>query len=299
MQINRSPYAIYCYTQISEDVDVDSITNEHYTTQLGWTAWRYALLVGTAPPQTTINNPNYDVARMRDPNALMNLVDFPPRETGGLIRFLDNIGTEGWPRFLDHIVDIPCERMTDWNPQFTNQQIHENDASIVNRIQHQRASLAIMLGQRPTRLSADASPSQYMMTLCGKLTAKNLPNGKCVLLFWMIDPSIERRIVWHKQTFNSLLQMIPLVVNVIEKIFHQMGINFLPTLVGGISQDQAVLIIQWYDNSLLGRKVLYLVNKLRQEWNSNMSGEPPSIPDKLEPLFSKFKLCLNGYVEAF
>ncbi|KAM3581524.1 hypothetical protein VKS41_006355 [Umbelopsis sp. WA50703] len=286
MQINRSPYAIHWYSNISENVDVDDITAEHYQVQLGWTAWRYALLVGTAPPQTIIDNPAYVVSMLRNPNALMDLVAFPLRESGGFVRFLDNIGTEGWPRLLDHYTDMPCERMTTWGPRLTNEEIHVRDVSIVNRLQQHRVSLAVMLGHRPTRLTADTSANSYMINVCGKITAKYLPNGNCVLLFWMVHPSIEWRIVWDKQTFYSLQQMVPLVVNVIEKILHQMGINFMENQEGGVSEDQAHRIIDWYNNSLLGRKVFHLTDRLRQEWNNNMHHQEQMEPNEIEPLFN-------------
>ncbi|KAG2183190.1 hypothetical protein INT43_006185 [Umbelopsis isabellina] len=286
MQVNRSPYAINWYTYISDDVYVDDMEAEDYQAQLGWTAWRYALLVGTAPPQNIIDDPRYLPFVSQNPNALIDLHEFRPRENGGLVRFLDLIGTEGWPRFLDHYPAMVCERMTTWGPRLSIQDMERADVSLVRRLVHHHVSLAVMLGQRPTRLTADASSNQYMLNVCGKMTAKNLPNGKCVLMLWMIHPSIESLISWNKQTFQALLQMVPLVVNVIEKVLHQMGIKFQEGQEPGLKEDQAEKIIDWYHNSLLGQKISQLVDRLREEWNVSVNNAEQIEPLDDEPLFS-------------
>ncbi|KAJ2964728.1 hypothetical protein NQZ79_g254 [Umbelopsis isabellina] len=286
MQINRSPYAIHWYTQISEDIDVDNITADHYRAQLGWTAWRYALLVGTAPPQNIIDNPRYLPFVSQNPDALMDLREFRPLDNGGLVRFLDLIGTEGWPRFLDHYPAMVCERMSTWGPRVSIQDIERADVSLVRRLETHQVSLAVMLGQRPTRLTADTAANQYMINVCGKLTAKNLPNGRCVLLLWVVHPSIDPRISWNKQTYLALMQMVPLTVNVIEKILHQMGIKFQEGQEAGLSEDQAHKVINWYQNSLLGLKISQLTNRLREEWNLSVNNVEQIEPLDNEPLFN-------------
>jgi hypothetical protein len=86
-QINKSPFANNWYSNIRPDIEMDNISPADYFTMRGWTAWRYALLVGTAPPQPIFYTPHYQQL-LRDqvsPNISFDV--FQVLRRGGLDNF--------------------------------------------------------------------------------------------------------------------------------------------------------------------------------------------------------------------
>lgn len=107
----------------------------------------------------------------------------------------------------------------------TNRQIADADDSPLTALHDHGASLAVMLGHRPTRLSAECDANKYMSTLAGRLTAKQLPNGQVILLLWVFHPSIEKRVNWDTATLNQMFVMVPIIVHTIERMLYSMDVN--------------------------------------------------------------------------
>jgi hypothetical protein len=283
-QINKSPYGNNWYNQISPNVHVVDISTEHYNSYSGWTTWRYAILVGTAPPRGLLQNPAYR-QRLTDANdPFIDFSELPPLRWGGVARFLERLGLPGFPRFINHYPNQACERMSDWSSTMTTQEIAAADERLVQSLQEHHGSLAVILGHRPTRLSARASSGRYMMNLCGQLTGYNLPNGKAILLLWMLDPSPEWRVTWDKRTRNTIFQLLPFAINVIERILHTMGVTSQDV---GISAHQLASIIEWYDSSPIGLKIKGLVETFRQEWVNARDHIEQISPNDHEALIGK------------
>jgi len=140
-QINKSPFANNWYNNIRPDIDVDSISPADYFTMRGWTARRYALLVGTAPPQSTFDSPLYRQLLRDQVSPNVDFTVFPAQRRGGLDNFLTDLGTEIFPIFIDHYKDEVCDRMHDWSPSFSVQDITNADKRLLEALQEQGASI--------------------------------------------------------------------------------------------------------------------------------------------------------------
>jgi hypothetical protein len=73
-----------------------------------------------------------------------------------------------------------------------------------------------MLSHRPTMLAADVWANNYFAH--DKLMVTNLHNGKIVLLLWTSDSSVANRITSNITTIDRILSLIPMIVNVIERL---------------------------------------------------------------------------------
>lgn len=286
-QINRSPYANNWYNNVDPNVVVEDIVPENYTCYSGWSTWRYSLLVGTAPPQRLFADPRYQTLLQREAVPVINFTDFPPQAWGGLHRFLLSLGTSALPIFIDHYPGSVCDRMNDWSPSVTNHEIDHADDQLRGAFQHHHASLAIMLGHRPTRLAAEGSANVYWSQLGGKLTATQTPNRKVILLLWIPHPSSSQRMYRNPTTFERIFALVSITVNVIERLLYSMGIDGVDGTNYGLSPSQAESVIAWYNLSPVGRKLMNLVDRLREEWNDQRDHLDPTIPDTLEPLLDK------------
>jgi hypothetical protein len=218
---------------------------------------------------------------------VINFTDFPPQAWDGLHRLLLSLGISALPIFIDHYPGSVCDRMNDWSPSVTNQEIDHADDQLRGALQQHHASLAIMLGHRPTRLAAEGSANVYWSQLGGKLTATQTPNGKVVLLLWIPDPSSSRRMYRNPTTFEKIFALVSITVNIIERLLYSMGIDGVDGTNYGLSASQAEIVIAWYNLSPVGRKLLSLVDRLREEWNDQRDHLDPIIPDTLEPLLDK------------
>jgi hypothetical protein len=147
--------------------------------------------------------------------------------------------------------------------------------------------LAVMLGHRPTRLAAEGSVNAYWSQLGGKLTATQTPNGKVVLLLWIPDPSSSRRMYRNPTRFERIFALVSITVNVIERLLYSMRIDGVDGTNYGLSPSQAESVIAWYNLSPVGRKLLSLIDRLREEWNDQRDHLAPTIPDTLESLLDK------------
>jgi hypothetical protein len=156
---------------------------------------------------------------------VINFTDFPPQAWDGLHRLLLSLGISALPIFIDHYPGSVCDRMNDWSPSVTNQEIDHADDQLRGALQQHHASLAIMLGHRPTRLAAEGSANVYWSQLGGKLTATQTPNGKVVLLLWIPDPSSSRRMYRNPTTFERIFALVSITVNIIERLLYSMGID--------------------------------------------------------------------------
>lgn len=124
-QINKSPFANNWYNNIRPDIDVDNISPADYFTMRGWTAWRYALLVGTAPPQSTFDNSLYQQVLRDQVSPNIDFTVFPAQRRGGLDNFLTNLGTEIFPISIDHYPRTVCDRMHDWETFILGSRYHK------------------------------------------------------------------------------------------------------------------------------------------------------------------------------
>jgi hypothetical protein len=291
-QINRSPYGNNWYTNVQLDIEVDDINASHYSRRLGWTAWRYALLVGTAPPQRIALDPTYHdfLNGSRSLNPLMDFARFPARQGGGLDMFLRLLGMDDQPGFINHYPHNICDRMNDWSPNLSNQQIETADHQFRSSLQAYGTHLAVMLGHRPTRLAAQGGPQNYFARLCGRLTATNLENGNVVLLLWTPHPSIANRVTWNTRTIDRILSLVPIIVSVsvIGKHLNSMEIEHQSSSATGLTAPHAQAIIAWYKQSPIGKKMLFFTEVFRQEWINHRNNHEQVQPNDIECLFGKF-----------
>jgi hypothetical protein len=130
------------------------------------------------------------------------------------------------------------------SPNITNQQIETTDNQLRSSLQANGTRLAVMLGHRPTILAADVGTNNYFAH--DKLTATNLHNGKVVLLLWTPDPSIANRVTWYTTTIDRILSLVPMIVNVIDRLLHSMGIDYQSSRNTGLTASHAHTITEWY-----------------------------------------------------
>jgi len=277
-QINKSPFANNWYNNIRPDIDVDNISPADYFTMRGWTAWRYALLVGTAPPEVMFNREDYQELLRHQITPDIDFDVFRVLRGGGLHNFLTNLGTDIFPTFIDHYPNRICDRMHDWSPSFSVQDITNGDERLLEALQERGASVAVMLGHRPTRLSAEAVANYYWDALGGKLTACRLPNGRQILLLWVPHPSVERRMFWQPETFKRIFHLVELSVNVLEKGLYDLGIGRIGSQGFGVTETQAERILSWYSDSSLGRQLRAQVMRFLSEWNAGIQRHTQTEP---------------------
>ncbi|KAG2176404.1 hypothetical protein INT43_005638 [Umbelopsis isabellina] len=287
-QLNKSPFGRYWYNNIDANANVDNITANQYTRYSGWATWRNTCLVGSAPPPTLFSNPNYLELLEREATPLIDFTQFPPSAWGGLARFLDNIGVDQ-PHFVNHYPRIPCDRMHDWDPIVSTMDKVNADRQLRANLNHHGFSLAVMLGHRPTRLAAEGGSANYLSRVGGKLTATRLPNGRIALLLWIIDPSHLRFTDRTVTSYDQIFKFVPMVVNVLEKAIQLMGVltssdNEKNLLSAGLSYGQAQAVIAWYNKSMVGNKLMSLMDDYRKQLINLRDNESVAVSD-FQPWF--------------
>jgi hypothetical protein len=123
----------------------------------------------------------------------------------------------------------------------SNVQINEADDRLCGTLANLGLSLAVMLGHRPTRLAAESGNADYISRLGGRLTTTRLPNGRVMVLLWIIDPSHRRFVQPDNSTYRQIFQLVPIVIQVVERLLFSIGIESNST--AGIPEAYADKIV--------------------------------------------------------
>src|ERR1700730_12836822 len=116
------------------------ITSTEYSTLSGWTAWRYAVLVGTAPPQTVFRDLRYQDLLANHASPVVDVSFFRSDDNRGIYSFIQNLGLEINPLFFNHYPDSICDRMHYWSPLFSVQDIVAGDNRLLTALQERGAT---------------------------------------------------------------------------------------------------------------------------------------------------------------
>ncbi|KAJ2956577.1 hypothetical protein NQZ79_g7587 [Umbelopsis isabellina] len=297
---NRTVYPRFVYNNIPRSLDIDdrsqhpsSVVHGIHTISLV----SRVLIVGTAPPVTMLNNPEYQrnlqewISQVNQGTPISN----PPvdvmteSDISPTLRFLRDLVQEdpidpdqgsdlmqvepGYiPDFIDHYPDVESDNYRGLARAVSVEQIRLADRNVRQSIQQLNRDIIIMLGARPTFLYPHRQRRHYFAEVCPFVDLIWMTPYRCGFVFWWPHPGLRRyTTVEVRQLLEQLFLLLAHKLHLLLwKLKSERPYPFGPFTEGsyGVSEEQGYAIIDWLANQAVSLQILGLYKKLSNMWTT-------------------------------